>query len=159
MKYTGFKLADTDKGCYDIRMKKLRLTALATAVALLASCSVFKQDQTKPVPAATKSNKKPKKKTTPAKETIQQTTSTALLEGEASTLTEESYTGTTGYATTSAIPGRSGLRMGRFAPPEEATSTGSNEPPLPNAAEQRGLRSPQLPGTLPLDVNGQTKKN
>ena len=138
-------------------MKKLRLTALAAAVALLASCSVFTQEQTEPVPAAKKSTKKPRKKTTTATQAIEKTTSAPLLEGDVST--EASFTEAPSYATTSPIPGRSGLRMGRFAPPEEATSTGSNEPPVPNAAEQRGLRSPQLPGTLPLDVNGQTKKN
>ena len=59
----------------------------------------------------------------------------------------------------SPIPGRSGLRLGKFAPPEEAARTAENAAPTPNAAERRGLRSPSLPTTLPLDVNGQSKQN
>ena len=47
-----------------------------------------------------------------------------------------------------------GLRLRRFAPPEEAVSEGATEP-LPNAAELHGLRSPVLRGTkLPMDING-----
>lgn len=63
------------------------------------------------------------------------------------------------YQPTTSIPGRSGLRMGHFAPPEEAASTGENKAPAPNAADMHGLRSPSLPKNLPLDVNGQSKKN
>lgn len=47
--------------------------------------------------------------------------------------------------------------MGRFAPPEEAASAGESAAPAPNAAEQRGLRSPKLPRQLPLNIDGQTK--
>ena len=60
------------------------------------------------------------------------------------------------YSSTT-IPGKSGLRMGRFAPPEEAASAGENANPTPNAAEQRGLRSPKLPRKLPLSIDGQTQ--
>ena len=56
----------------------------------------------------------------------------------------------------SGVPGRSGLRMGHFAPPEEAVSTGENSAPLPNAAERHGLRSPSLPGSLPMSIDGRT---
>ena len=52
-----------------------------------------------------------------------------------------------------------GLRLRRFAPPEEAVSEGSAEP-LPNAAELHGLRSPVLRGTkLPMDINGKLTPN
>lgn len=53
-------------------------------------------------------------------------------------------------------PTRNGLRLGRFAPPEEASA--SAESPgadRPNSVELRGLRSPSLPaGRLPMDING-----
>lgn len=52
-----------------------------------------------------------------------------------------------------ALP-RSGLRLGQFAPPEEAASAGENAEPAPNSVELHGLRSPSLPSTLPMDING-----
>lgn len=52
------------------------------------------------------------------------------------------------------IPGSSGLRLRRFAPPEEASSSSELPPPAPNSVEQHGLRSPSLPGALPMDING-----
>ena len=57
---------------------------------------------------------------------------------------------------TSGIPGRGGLRMGHFAPPEEAASRSENSKPRPNAAERHGLRSLSLPKTLPMNIDGQT---
>lgn len=57
---------------------------------------------------------------------------------------------------TSGIPGRSGLRMGHFAPPEEAVSRGDDDSPLPNAVERHGLRSPSLPKSLPMNIDGKT---
>lgn len=57
---------------------------------------------------------------------------------------------------TSGIPGRSGLRMGRFAPPEEAISKGDGDASQPNAAERHGLRSPSLPKSLPMNIDGKT---
>ncbi len=57
---------------------------------------------------------------------------------------------------TSGIPGRSGLRMGRFAPPEEAISKGDGDSSQPNAAERHGLRSPSLPKSLPMNIDGKT---
>lgn len=57
---------------------------------------------------------------------------------------------------TSGIPGRSGLRMGHFAPPEEAVSRGDNDSPQPNAVERHGLRSPSLPKSLPMNIDGKT---
>ena len=59
---------------------------------------------------------------------------------------------------TSGIPGRSGLRMGRFAPQEEAASRGENTAPIPNAAERHGLRSPSLPSALPMNIEGKTNR-
>ena len=54
----------------------------------------------------------------------------------------------------SGIPGRNALRMGQYAPPEEAASAGNARPPRPNRAEQYGFRSPSLPNKLPMDING-----
>ena len=154
-------LAEGKNECYDIRMKKLRLTTFTLATALLASCSVFTQKQVEDVPPTEQTKNAAKTKVNKATSSVQKTTVSSLLEEsptgkvvEAPNEEPEVYS-----SSSSSIPGRSGLRMGNFAPPEEATSIGSNEPPRPNAAEQRGLRSPQLPGSLPLDVNGQTKKN
>lgn len=55
---------------------------------------------------------------------------------------------------TSGIPGRNALRMGQYAPPEEAASASSARPPRPNRVEQHGFRSPSLPSKLPMDING-----
>lgn len=50
---------------------------------------------------------------------------------------------------------RNGLRLGRFAPPEEGTDAAETPAPRPNKVELRGLRSPMLPGgKLPMDING-----
>lgn len=85
----------------------------------------------------------------------------ATAGGDTTTYTAPEETGSdvTTYTTptTTTIPGRTGLRMGRFAPPEEAASAGESAAPAPNAAEQRGLRSPKLPRQLPLNIDGQTK--
>ncbi len=52
-------------------------------------------------------------------------------------------------------PTRNGLRLGNFAPPEEAASRAESTTPRPNAVELRGLRSPMLRGgRLPMDING-----
>lgn len=56
-----------------------------------------------------------------------------------------------------AIPG--GLRMGRFAPPEEAVSSSENDVPAPNSVELHGLRSPNLKGgKLPMSIDGKINK-
>lgn len=58
---------------------------------------------------------------------------------------------------TDVIPG--GLRMGRFAPPEEAVSSSDNDMPAPNSVELHGFRSPNLKGgTLPMNINGKINK-
>ncbi len=57
-------------------------------------------------------------------------------------------------ASPTGIPGGSGLRLRHFAPPEEASSSSELPPPAPNSVEQHGLRSPSLPGALPMDING-----
>lgn len=55
------------------------------------------------------------------------------------------------------IPG--GLRMGRFAPPEEAVSSSENDNPAPNSVELHGFRSPHLKGgRLPMNINGKINK-
>ncbi len=52
------------------------------------------------------------------------------------------------------IPGRRALRMGQYAPPEEAVSSGEAAAYRPNRAEQHGFRSPVLPSGLPMDIHG-----
>lgn len=137
----------------------------ATAAIILASCSTTSQQQDE-TPAETPATKKEQKAVvTPTAE--QQTAAEALLVPEKSGVTHVEETQSTlelpseapVYQPTTSIPGRSGLRMGHFAPPEEAASTGENKAPAPNAADMHGLRSPSLPKNLPLDVNGQSKKN
>lgn len=60
---------------------------------------------------------------------------------------------------TSGIPGRNALRMGQYAPPEEAASSGEARPPRPNRVEQHGFRSPSLPSRLPMDINGKLTRD
>lgn len=151
-------------------MNSLRLTAITLTTLALASCSTFTQQKADEQPAMPKETAKQAAKqeqeataaVTPTAE--QQATAEATLQ---ESVTEVVATGDTlslptaapTYQSTSAIPGRSGLRMGRFAPPEEAASSSENAAPTPNAAELRGLRSPALPKNLPLDINGQSKSN
>lgn len=52
------------------------------------------------------------------------------------------------------IPGRNALRMGQYAPPEEAASVNEAASFHPNSAEQHGFRSPMLPTALPMDIHG-----
>ena len=55
------------------------------------------------------------------------------------------------------IPG--GLRMRRFAPPEEAVSSSDEAEPAPNSVELHGFRSPSLKGgKLPMNINGKINK-
>lgn len=133
---------------------------------VLASCSVFSQKKTEGTPAP-KAGAKQTATITPTAEqqaaaaALQNASGSVVATGDTMSLPTEPVTqsATPTYQSTSAIPGRSGLRMGHFAPPEEAASTGDKAAPAPNAAELRGLRSPSLPKNLPLDVNGQSKKN
>ncbi len=56
------------------------------------------------------------------------------------------------------IPG--GLRMRRFAPPEEAVSSSDEIAPTPNSVELHGFRSPSLKGgKLPMNINGKINKD
>ncbi|MCI7697951.1 MAG: hypothetical protein MSQ05_00940 [Akkermansia sp.] len=57
--------------------------------------------------------------------------------------------------TPEAIPGR--LRLGGFGPAAEPNSE-DLPTPGPNAVDMRGLRSPKLPGELPMDVDGKIKR-
>ncbi len=133
---------------------------------VLASCAVFSQKKTEAPPAP----QAEPKQTATITPTAEQQAAAAALQNESGSVETTGDTmslptapvtqaATPTYRPTTAIPGRSGLRMGHFAPPEEAASSGENAVPAPNAAELRGLRSPSLPKNLPLDVNGQSKKN
>ncbi|MBE6436256.1 MAG: hypothetical protein E7030_08635 [Akkermansiaceae bacterium] len=151
-------------------MNRLSLTAIALcSTMVLASCSVFSQKKTEDTPAP-KAEAKQTATATPVTPTAEQQAAAAALQNVSGSVvaTEDTLSlptepvtqsAPTTYQPTTGIPGRSGLRMGHFAPPEEAASSSENAPPAPNAAELRGLRSPSLPKNLPLDVNGQSKKN
>lgn len=145
-------------------MNSLRLTAIALTTLALASCSAFSQKKAEEQPATPKATSKQEQTATVTPTAEQQAAATATLQEsvskvEATGETLSLPTTEPTYQSTTAIPGRSGLRMGRFAPPEEAASSGENAAPTPNTAELRGLRSPSLPKNLPLDINGQSKKN
>ena len=149
-------------------MNSLRLTTITLTTLALVSCSTFSQQKADEQPATPKETTKQATTATVTPTAEQQATAAATLQESVvaevvateNTLslptTASTYQST---STTSAIPGRSGLRMGRFAPPEEAASSSENAAPTPNAAELRGLRSPALPKNLPLDINGQSKSN
>ena len=164
-------------------MKRMRLTATALVMALMSACSTVSQQKAENeqpgVPATVKTEAKAKTETATV-------TKMATVEEKAATPTQQQQAAAaelikqvetaTPVATqsillptveqtaepaknSSAIPGRSGLRLGKFAPPEEAASTGERKAVTPNTAEQHGLRSPALPTKLPLDINGQSNNN
>ena len=139
-------------------MKLSALLTLAVAVLCLNSCSFFRKNADKtvteaPAPQVTATVK------TPAKPTAeQQAAAHAALAEQAA---EEAVLFNTPAAAEESSPAPAeistgGLRLRRFAPPEEAVSSAEgNDIPLPNSAELHGLRSPMLRGgALPMDING-----
>lgn len=159
-------------------MKKIKWTAAALASALMCACSsVSQQTPNTEEPTATATVKDKTVATTATASNEQQATPTEQQQASAAAILQQQQTGcttvpasrlmpleeaATSQATesvTTGIPGRSGLRLGRFAPPEEAASTKDANAITPNTAEQRGLRSPALPTKLPLDVNGQSNNH
>lgn len=157
-------------------MKSLSPSILALLAGIMTACTPFSQQQvtdTPETPVATKQEEKAEttnsatKTETPNTSVPTEATVTAVETTGASGiergLVTEALLPTTPVIETeespTTIPGRSGLRLGRFAPPEEATSSSEQAAPTPNAAELRGLRSPSLPTKLPLDVNGQRQQN
>lgn len=58
------------------------------------------------------------------------------------------------------VPGMNarGLRLGRFAAPEESGSMQEGGAPAPNAVDRYGLRSPSMSGKLPMDLDGRINK-
>ena len=139
-------------------MNSLRLTACALTTIFLSSCSLFTQQKVEEQSTTPQQEPVATEKQAPVA-TKAGTTELLSTEELTSQLPQEQVEAVQTYENLSPIPGRSGLRLGKFAPPEEAASTGENAAPTPNAAERRGLRSPSLPTTLPLDVNGQSKQN
>lgn len=138
-------------------MKLMPLLALAAL--LLSSCTLLHQKAQEDAPAA---NTETKTATPAAKPTAaQQAAAHAIIAEEAAARAEEEILLNTPAAPADeadAAPTLStgGLRMRRFAPPEEAVSSDEGtDTPLPNAAELHGLRSPVLRGgALPMDING-----
>lgn len=58
------------------------------------------------------------------------------------------------------VPGMNarGLRLGRFAAPEESGTMQESGAPAPNAVDRYGLRSPSMSGKLPMDLDGRINK-
>lgn len=157
-------------------MKKITLTAAALATSLMCACSSVSQQGKEAIEQNTASagNATEKASSTPTQKEgnvaptqEQQTTAAELLQQpEIATpalvqplFPTQEAPAALPTTTGSGIPGRSGLRLGKFAPPEEAASTGEAKAITPNSAEQHGLRSPALPTKLPLDVNGQSNNH
>lgn len=140
-------------------MKQMPLLTLAAAALLLSSCTLFHQKAQEEEPAADTAAKPAQTKATPT--AAQQASARAALAEEAAIRAEEEALLNTPAApadNADVTPTLStgGLRMHRFAPPEEAVSAQEGtDIPLPNAAELHGLRSPVLRGgALPMDING-----
>lgn len=169
-------------------MKLVGLTLTAGALLMLSSCSLVQQQTQKAEGDVAEAVKKPTKKATSRKseKTVQPTPEQmeiavqALQEDEAdspaSPASAPASAGTSMPAVydeapaseiitepvsankPEVIPG--GLRMGRFAPPEEAVSSSDNDMPAPNSVELHGFRSPNLKGgTLPMNINGKINKS
>lgn len=140
------------------RMKKHTLTtalALATAALALCACSSKKA----PAPEATSAPAKQKAKVTPT--AAQRAAAREVLEEQEVLRQEEEALLNTPAAAADdtgapADISTGGLRLRRFAPPEEAVSSSEgSDIPAPNSAELHGLRSPVLRGgNLPMDING-----
>lgn len=144
-------------------MKQMPLLTLAAAALLLSSCTLFHQKAQEDEPAAdTAADSSAKPAKTAAAPTAEQQAAArkALAEEAAIRAEEEALLNTPAAPADSAevTPTLStgGLRLHRFAPPEEAVSSNEGtDMPVPNAAELHGLRSPVLRGgALPMDING-----
>ena len=169
-------------------MKLVGLTLTAGALLMLSSCSLVQQQTQKAEGDLAEAVKKPTKKATSRKseKTVQPTPEQmeiavqALQEDEADSPASpasapvsagtsmpavydeapasEVITEPVSANEPEVIPG--GLRMGRFAPPEEAVSSSDNDMPAPNSVELHGFRSPNLKGgTLPMNINGKINKS
>lgn len=136
-------------------MNRWSLTICAMAALTLGSCSFF-HGKGKPKEESTaKEPVQAEKKVVPTEE--QQTAARQLLE----TAADENPAPLPETTADSALPeaspiptSRPTLRLGQFAPPEEAASAGENAAPAPNSVELHGFRSPSLPSSLPMDING-----
>lgn len=164
-------------------MKLVGLTLTAGALMMLSSCSLVQQQTQKAEGDATETVKKPTKKATsrtktenvqPTPEQMETAVQSLQENGDnlpSSPISEGSpmpaindeapmpgvITEATSANASEVIPG--GLRMGRFAPPEEAVSSSDNDMPAPNSVELHGFRSPNLKGgTLPMNINGKINK-
>ncbi len=164
-------------------MKLVGLTLTAGALVMLSSCSLVQQQTQKAEGDVAEAVKKPTQKEVSRKsaETVQPTPE--QMEAAVQMMQENDIDSPTspvsevapmpaingeapesGVITEAAsanepevIPG--GLRMGRFAPPEEAVSSSDNDMPTPNSVELHGFRSPNLKGgTLPMNINGKINK-
>lgn len=139
------------------RMKKHTLTTAVTlASAALAFCACTSQKAPEQQPEPTPAEQKSKVTPTPAQRAAARE---VLEEQETLRQEEEALLNTPAAADDTPAPAdisTGGLRLRRFAPPEEAVSSNEgNEMPAPNAAELHGLRSPVLRGgNLPMDING-----
>lgn len=134
-------------------MNRWSLTVCAMSALVLGSCSFFHGKGKPQEPAAAEEQAPVAKATVPTE--AQQAAAHQLLEASDGGMGEEPGAGQEPLPAepVASLP-RSGLRLGQFAPPEEAASAGENAEPAPNSVELHGLRSPSLPSNLPMDING-----
>lgn len=147
-------------------MKRIGLILTAGVLMLLSSCSLVQQQAPESDSGTAASAEKQKKKATAPKNDKNVQPTPAQMEAAVQVLQEnittaaaapESIPDAEPAPQTDVIPG--GLRMGRFAPPEEAVSSSDNDMPAPNSVELHGFRSPNLKGgTLPMNINGKINK-
>lgn len=166
--------------CYTFRMKQIASFAVCGAALFLSSCSLLLQQQSADVSETEEAASEPQPPEPPRieeteTESVAETVATSaptpspeqqeaarqmMIAGESeaqpvvsTNLIPEPVENPEPLPSIG-IPGGRSLRMGNPAPPEEAISIGENAAPKPNSVERRGLRSPSLPKTLPMDING-----
>lgn len=137
-------------------MNRWSLTIFAMAALTMGSCSFFHGKGKPQESPAAKDSVQAEKKVVPTEE--QQTAARQLLEkaGESENIApapEQPAEAAPPEAAPLPIS-RPALRLGQFAPPEEAASAGENASPTPNSVELHGFRSPSLPSALPMNING-----
>ncbi len=149
-------------------MKALSSLATLSLALMLTSCSFTQQVADAP---AAEPNAEQAGETTASKEKKQEETPAPVPSDEQQKAAEQLLTEASeapaapeadiptpaeGGAPTPSLP-TGGLRMGSIILQEDPASTGDAPPPTANAAERFGLRSPKMPGKLPMGIDGKLK--
>ncbi len=143
-------------------MKAHNTLAILSLALFLTSCSLTQQVSPVTVPdteqatATDEAAREKAKADAPAPSDAQQKAAEQILEGEAPASPEAETPAPAPLQSNSALPG-GGLRMGSIIPQEDPASTGEAPPPAPNSVELRGLRSPKMPSSLPMGIDGKLK--